>query len=105
MVIRTVRELGLLLRERRRSLKLSQAELAERIGVTRQWVVEIERGKPRAEIGLVLHAIRALRLDTDIRGRDQAPAAVDLDAILERARSVSSVSRAVRTTTPRKGKT
>ena len=37
----------------RKSQKLSQNQLSEKIGVSRQWVAEIENGKPRAEIGLI----------------------------------------------------
>lgn len=109
MIVRTAKDLGLLLRNRRRELKLSQAELATRIGVTRQWIIEIERGKPRAEIGLLLSAVRALQLDLDIRNhshpqrpRPRAAAAVDLDAILDRARSTPTIPETARATSGRK---
>ena len=62
MNLRTALDVGLVLRERRRALGLDQATLAKRIGASRQWVIEIERGKPRAEVGLVLAAFRALGL-------------------------------------------
>lgn len=62
MNLRNPTDVGLLVRQRRRELGLDQAGLAERIGVSRQWVVEIEAGKARAEIGLVLRALRALGL-------------------------------------------
>ena len=60
--IRTASELGLAIRSRRRELKLDQAELARRVGVTRQWVIDIEKGKPRAELELVMRALHALEL-------------------------------------------
>ena len=45
MQVRTPLDLGLAIRDRRRRLKLSQAELARNVGVGRQWVVAIEHGK------------------------------------------------------------
>lgn len=68
MNLRNSTDVGLLVRQRRRELGLDQATLAERVGVSRQWVVEIEAGKPRAEIGLVLRALRALGLT--LRAKD-----------------------------------
>lgn len=60
MIIRTPAELGTLIRNRRQKLGLSQASLSETIGVSRLWLNEIEKGKPRAEIGLVLRTLDAL---------------------------------------------
>ena len=62
MIITTAHDIGLVIRERRRELHLDQRGLAERIGVSRQWVVAVEKGKPRAEIGLILRTLRALDL-------------------------------------------
>lgn len=91
MFIRTPQDIGALLREHRQKAGLDQAELARRIGVSRQWVVEVERGKPRAEIGLVLRALNAL--DTPLQvgltpsfgGIADAPD-IDIDAIVDSAR-------------------
>lgn len=74
MRIETPKALGLYIRDRRSALKLSQAELARRIGVSRDWIIGIEQGKPRAELGLVLKALDALGLIVDIR-EPAAPAA------------------------------
>jgi len=60
MFIRTPADLGAVIRERRKQLDLDQAELAKRIGVSRQWVIGIERGRARAELGLVLRALETL---------------------------------------------
>ena len=62
MLARNATDIGLIMRERRRKLGLDQGELARRIKVSRQWIVEIEKGKPRAEIGLVLRALDALEI-------------------------------------------
>ncbi len=89
MFIRTPADLGAVIRDRRRQLGLDQAELAERIGVSRQWVVGIERGRARAELGLVLRTLDSLgvRLNsaTPASGAkgDSTP---DIDAIVAAAR-------------------
>lgn len=69
--------------------------LAKRIGVSRQWVIEVEHGHPRAELGLVLRALDALgiRLDADSEptaGRSAPKSAVDLDAIVAKARKAKT---------------
>lgn len=69
--IRTASELGLAIRARRKELSLSQIGLAERVGVTRQWVIDIEKGKPRAELELVLRTIRALDMNLSIEKPSQ----------------------------------
>ncbi|WP_394849447.1 helix-turn-helix domain-containing protein [Pendulispora brunnea] len=66
MQLRTPKDVGAAIRQRRRELHLDQRTLAERVGVSRQWISECERGKPRAELGLVLRAIRVLGLDLRI---------------------------------------
>jgi HTH-type transcriptional regulator / antitoxin HipB len=74
--VRTATELGLAIRSRRRELSLDQAELARRIGATRQWVIDIEKGKPRAEVELVMRALHALdltlRVDADTHTQDSS---------------------------------
>lgn len=58
--IRTTHEVGLLIRERRRVAGITQAELAERVGASREWIRLLESGKPRLELGLTLRALTAL---------------------------------------------
>ena len=92
MQIRTPLDLGLAIRDRRRKLKLSQTELARKAGVGRQWVVAIEHGKSRAELGLVLRTLAALDLPLTIDpGARRLPSSndmdgVDIDAIVNAAR-------------------
>jgi len=92
MHVRTPRDLGLVIRERRRALGLEQQELADRVGVSRQWVVGVERGKQRADAGLLMKALTALGLALDVReerapGTPQpAPGRVDIDAVVAAAR-------------------
>lgn len=86
---RTTTELGGLIRERRRALKLDQRTLADNVGVSRQWIVDVEKGKPGIELGLVLRTLEALGLVADVIETPRAKPgknAVDIDAIIERAR-------------------
>ncbi|MBF0268156.1 MAG: helix-turn-helix transcriptional regulator [Alphaproteobacteria bacterium] len=62
MFARTALDLGLIVRERRRNLGMDQSDLAARAGVSRQWIIDIEKGKPRAEVGLVLRTLTELGL-------------------------------------------
>lgn len=94
MLIRTARDLGAVIRDHRRRLGLGQQALADRIGVSRQWVVEVEKGKPRAEVGLILRALDALGvtlvLGSDTPEPDEGGGDVaDIDAIVDGARGAS----------------
>jgi HTH-type transcriptional regulator / antitoxin HipB len=93
MLIRTPADLGAVVRERRKQLKLHQAVFAEQIGVSRQWIIELEHGHTRAELGLVLRALDALniRLDAGIdQIGHQTSGVVDIDAIVANAKRVRS---------------
>ncbi len=61
-VLRTSQDLGVVIRQRRKTLRWDQAQLAERVGVSRQWIIEMEKGKPRAELQLVLRTLNVLGL-------------------------------------------
>ncbi len=73
MRVRTTSDLGAAIRHRRLELDLGQRALAESIGVSREWVVDIEKGKPRAEVGLVLRALNALGLNVEVTLETSAP--------------------------------
>ena len=89
MRIRTPTDLGALIRDRRTKLGLDQRSLAQKVGVSRQWIVEVEKGKPRAEIGLLLRTIDALgiHLTTEEEAKKRHPSPpVDIDSIVAAAR-------------------
>ncbi len=92
MLVRTSSDLGAVIRDKRKQLKLNQAAFAKKIGVSRQWVIDVEKGHARAELGLVLRAIDALniQLDASTEQRSQAnhrrAGPVDIDAIISKAR-------------------
>ena len=89
MLIRTPGDLGGLIRDRRKQLKLDQAAFARRVGVSRQWVIQIEHGHSRAELGLVLRALDALDIQLDATARKprrRRSRAVDIDDIVANAK-------------------
>ena len=91
MLLRTPADLGAVVRDRRKELKLDQATLAKRIGVSRQWVIEIEHGHPRAELALVLRTIDVLDIHLDVStapvtDRCRRSGTIDIDSIVAKAR-------------------
>ncbi|UTT57778.1 helix-turn-helix transcriptional regulator [Cellulosimicrobium cellulans] len=75
-------QLGAALRERRERAGLTQGHLAERAGVSRAFLIDLERGRrPRAELGRVLSVMRALDAAitlVDAERRDAEDALADL---------------------------
>jgi HTH-type transcriptional regulator/antitoxin HipB len=65
MLIKTSNDIGGLIRDRRSGLGWTQEELARRVGVSRLWVVQLEKGKPTAQIGLALRALKELGVTLD----------------------------------------
>jgi len=92
--IRTVRDLGAAIRDRRRHLGYSQQELARRLGVNRAWVGKLEAGTPGADVARVLSALDILGMALNVRPASDAPRTstldgvgpVDLDEVLEATR-------------------
>lgn len=107
MHARTTEDVGSLVREHRVARAMSQAALAQAVGASRQWVVDLERGKPTLALGLVLRALTAvgltLRVDAPGATLEGAHGAVDLDTIIARARAPgASANTAKRAITARK---
>jgi y4mF family transcriptional regulator len=75
VAIAASRDLGLLVRQRREALNLSQSALAQRAGVGRRFLSELENGKATLEIGKVLAVLAAanLRLAAAHEGPPSAP--------------------------------
>ena len=90
MRIRTAADLGAFIRERRTRLGMDQIEMAKKAGTSRKWIVEVERGKPGAEIGLILRTLKGLEISIDLEadtlvatptpGKETAP---DIDSFLD----------------------
>lgn len=75
MLIRNPTDLGAFIRECRTKLGLDQAELAAKAGTSRKWLIEVERGKPRAAIGLILRTLRSLGISVDLQADSHEEAA------------------------------
>jgi HTH-type transcriptional regulator/antitoxin HipB len=67
MRMRTATDLGAFIRERRTKLGMDQIALAEKAGTSRKWLSEVEQGKPRAEIGLILRTLKTLGVSIDLQ--------------------------------------
>ncbi len=92
MRIRTPAELGALIRDQRTRLGMDQKTLAQKVGVSRQWIVAVERGKARAEIGLVLRTTAALgiqltsHVESHGKTKVNAESPINIDSIVAAAR-------------------
>ena len=73
-VIRNSRELGKVVRQRRKTLALTQAALAAVAGVGVRFVSELERGKQTAEFQRVLNVLHVLGMDLEVVARAEADA-------------------------------
>ena len=65
-------QLGRAVRLKRQEKGLSQSALAAQLGVERKWVIRLESGNPKAELGLVLKVLDALALRASL-GDDKPP--------------------------------
>ena len=95
MKIHSPSDLGALIRERRTKMGLDQVSLARRAGTSRKWLVEVEQGKPRAAIGLILRTLQALGTSLEVnepkdtrasRDSKRPIPALDINQHLERFR-------------------
>ena len=75
MWIITTEDVGQIVRERRKQIRLSQQALAAEAGVTRQWIAGLERGKPGVAFGGVLRVCHVLGLRFDLATSPSAVAA------------------------------
>lgn len=71
--IRTVEELGRLVRRRRKESGVPQADAAALSGVGSRFLSELERGKQTAELGKALTVLQRLGLEVWVLPRGQAP--------------------------------
>ena len=54
---------GVILRDRRKELKLTQQELAERVGTARSYIARVEKGETDIHLSSFLRIARALRIE------------------------------------------
>jgi HTH-type transcriptional regulator / antitoxin HipB len=65
--VRTPRDVGALIRSAREDRNWTLVDLAERAGVSRRWLIQVEHGHPRAELSRVLQVLQALDIKLDAR--------------------------------------
>lgn len=56
-------DVGALIRRRRRAAAMTQQQLADRVGTTRQWVIRLEQGRHGTALNAVLIALEELGLE------------------------------------------
>ena len=71
MLLRRPHDLAALLRDGRARAGWSQTELAEKVGVSRQWVSLVETGKTSVEFDLVVGALQELDYRMYVESSDQ----------------------------------
>jgi len=93
MHIRTTKDIGAVIRHWRKIRGLDQGELAEKVGVSRRWVVQIEQGKPRAAQNLVLKTLDVLGVTVSVSESEKGTPttknkieSVNIDSIIEKAK-------------------
>jgi HTH-type transcriptional regulator / antitoxin HipB len=65
-IISDPQALGRLVRETRRALGLTQPKLALSAGVGVRFLVDIEKGKPTAQIGKIMRVLAALGIELQL---------------------------------------
>jgi len=68
----TTKDIAASIKAARRALKLRQADLAAAAGVGLRFLIELEAGKPTAQLGKTLAVLNALGLDCDLVSRSSA---------------------------------
>ena len=96
-MIKTPAQLGALIKARRTELNIDQVTLAEKARVSRNWLMEIEKGVPGASVGVVLRVLAVLKVslvsqpaDTPERVSLRINAAdrpVDINQVLEKLKN------------------
>src|SRR5438552_3439273 len=66
MRVKTAKDLGNVVHDRRKALGMTQAELAARVGVSRLWVNQVESGHGGAAMAKVLQLLSALDLTMNL---------------------------------------
>lgn len=67
MRVRTMADVGAVVREAREAAGLTQVQLAQQARVSREWLVKVEAGRSRAEMPRVLDVLTHLGLVLDVQ--------------------------------------
>lgn len=86
--IRTIRDIGLLVRDARRKAGLTQADLARKVGAGVRWVHELEHGQPTVEAGRMLLVMNILGITLSVSPPDHetrmSPEEQHIDSIVSK---------------------
>jgi y4mF family transcriptional regulator len=66
MLVTTMYDMGLAIRQRREALNLSQEQLALKSGVSRSWLAKVETGKMSFDLRRVLMVLDVLGLRLEV---------------------------------------
>lgn len=91
MRVNSINDFSAIIRGRRLSLGLTQAELADRAGMTRQSISLLEHGRAIPSFSVLLSLLDTLDLDMDLAVRERrdtkrSTSHVDLDVLLDEHR-------------------
>lgn len=78
MRIKTTEQIGHLIHRERVKKQWTQQQLADKVGVGREWIVSVEKGRSNPQLDLVLRTLTALNLGIQISSLPKNP----LDDIL-----------------------
>ena len=95
MNIVSVNDLACSIKQERKNLGWTQAELAERSGVSRDWIIGLEKAKPGVELVLVLRTLKALNLPLSIgqhQSKSSSSKGINLVDVLNNTRSLNDKS-------------
>jgi len=71
MRVRTMADVGALIREAREQAGITQVELARRARVGREWLIKVESGRTSAEMPRILDVLAQLGLVLDIQPEER----------------------------------
>jgi transcriptional regulator with XRE-family HTH domain len=67
MILKSIKDFGLALREARRSKKMTQTQLADKLGTNQEWISSLETGRiDNPSLGTILRAFAILGMDLNI---------------------------------------
>lgn len=68
----TIEDIAQWVKRERKQQGLTQKQLAGLIGVSERFIVELEKGKATAEVGKVLHVLKNLGANIQIKSRGES---------------------------------
>ena len=76
-IARTSKQIGAVLRRRRRSMSLRQGDIGSRTNLRQATISALENGEARTQLRTLIHVLTALDLELVIRERSNAHAQIE----------------------------